>query len=137
MSVVRCDHVVVATGKCSSPRMPATVLQNLRGFSGEVRGVMLLLLLVLVLLMFLLLFFLRRDYHRSSFVSVPRPRARYPRPRPYTFPNTLLQVFHSSEAKALASRAASGGGICIVGMGNSACDLAVGELRQRHAVFRS
>ncbi|CBN76497.1 conserved unknown protein [Ectocarpus siliculosus] len=72
VSVVRCDHVVVATGKCSSPRMPSTVLENLRGFSGE--------------------------------------------------------VFHSSEAKALASRAASGGGICIVGMGNSACDLAVALL---------
>ncbi|CAN0118905.1 unnamed protein product, partial [Ectocarpus sp. 4 AP-2014] len=36
VSVVRCDHVVVATGKCSSPRMPSTVLENLRGFSGEV-----------------------------------------------------------------------------------------------------
>ncbi|CAN0067124.1 unnamed protein product, partial [Ectocarpus sp. 8 AP-2014] len=72
VSVVRCDHVVVATGKCSSPRMPSTVLENLRGFSGE--------------------------------------------------------VLHSSEAKALASRAASGGGICIVGMGNSACDLAVALL---------
>ncbi|CAN0130131.1 unnamed protein product [Ectocarpus sp. 12 AP-2014] len=72
VSVLSCDHVVVATGKCSSPRMPSTVLENLRGFSGE--------------------------------------------------------VFHSSEAKALASRAASGGGICIVGMGNSACDLAVALL---------
>lgn len=36
------------------------------------------------------------------------------------------QVLHSSEASALASRAARGS-ICIVGMGNSACDLAVGE----------
>lgn len=38
ISVIRCDHLVVATGKCSTPRRPATVLQNLLGFSGEVRG---------------------------------------------------------------------------------------------------
>eukprot|EP00752_Nemacystus_decipiens_P001331 g1321.t1 len=71
-SVILCDHLVVATGKCSTPRMPAAVLQSLRGFSGE--------------------------------------------------------VLHSSQTSNLASRAAGGGGICIVGMGNSACDLAVALL---------
>lgn len=38
ISAVRCEHLVVATGKCSSPRMPVTVLQTLHGFSGEVRA---------------------------------------------------------------------------------------------------
>lgn len=37
------------------------------------------------------------------------------------------QVLHSSETRALASRATGGDAICIVGMGNSACDLAVGK----------
>eukprot|EP00903_Cladosiphon_okamuranus_P007184 g6976.t1 len=71
-SVIRCDHLVVATGKCSTPRRPAAVLQNLKGFSGE--------------------------------------------------------VIHSSETSNLASRAAGRGSICIIGMGNSACDLAVALL---------
>ncbi|CAM9310990.1 unnamed protein product, partial [Hapterophycus canaliculatus] len=75
------EHLVVATGKCSSPRMPMTVLQTLDGFSGE--------------------------------------------------------VLHSSEAKALASRANGGDGICIVGMGNSACDLAVGKQPSVSSVYIS
>ncbi len=38
MSVIRCDHLVVATGKSSSPRRPVAVLNTLKGFSGEVRS---------------------------------------------------------------------------------------------------
>lgn len=38
----------------------------------------------------------------------------------------MRQVLHSSRVSGLASLARSGS-TCIVGMGNSACDLAIGE----------
>ncbi|CAM9676969.1 unnamed protein product, partial [Sphacelaria rigidula] len=70
ISVVRCTHIVVATGKNASPAVPSDILRTLGTFSGE--------------------------------------------------------VVHSSKVSGISALARRK--VCIVGMGNSACDLALALL---------